>query len=175
MSAKARRSKSLDIEMTGDDRLSFSLSLEDKALAPGSEEVIHALEIEGDLSLPELEIIRIEPRVIHHPYAECAASVAPVRQMLGTRLGPGFRARVLEVMGGTRGCTHFTTLMLDLGAAHTLSLFVRMRKKVPRTAPPARGAWMRAGLELEPRLQNACIALQSNSPPILDALEADPA
>lgn len=171
ISRTAKRSKSLEVELVDEMRAQFRLTLEDKSSAPDGEELIHSLEILGELSLPQLEILSIEPRALRQPYAQCGASVAPVRALVGTRIGPGFRARVLEVMGRVRGCTHFTTLVLDLAASHTLSVFLRMREKVPYAAGNlASGEWIGVGLEIEPRLENACIALQTDSPVIRNAL-----
>jgi hypothetical protein len=167
---RARRSKSLEVDRLDDSRIRFMLALEDTHYSEDGTEVIHALEIAGELSVPDLEILAIEPRATFQPFVECAASLEPVRQMVGTRIGPGFRSRVLEVMGRERGCTHFLTLTLDLAAAHTLSTFLRMREQVPYAARDrSDGEWMRAGLELEPRLENACIALRSSSPVIQNA------
>lgn len=162
---RARRTKSLDVEPIGDDRLRFRLELDDRSLSPEGDELIHSLAIEGELSLPDLVIRAIEPFAYHQPYPECGASLEPVRRLVGTRIGPGFRDTVLRTMGRTRGCTHFLTLALDLAGAHTLSVFLRMRERVPfATRHDPDGAWMQVGLEVEPRLENACTALRSESP-----------
>ncbi|MGF7162611.1 hypothetical protein FHS85_004265 [Rhodoligotrophos appendicifer] len=165
MSRVAKRSKSLDVEKIAEDRASFVLALEDKCHSSEGVELIHSLRISGMLALPSLEIVSIEPVAVYHPHPECAASLEPVRQMVGTRIGPGFRKRVIELMGQTRGCTHFMTLIMDLGAAHTLSVFLRMREKSEFTPEKkADGSWIREGLAIEPRLENACVALQTSSP-----------
>jgi DUF2889 family protein len=173
MSRRAKRSKSLEVEPIDADRVKFVLTLEDKGHSSEGEEIIHSLQITGTVAVPSLEILTIEPRAVRHPYSQCAASLEPVREMVGTRIGPGFRARVIELMGRTKGCTHFMSLVMDLGAAHTLTTFLRMRERVPyaaRNLPD--GEWMRVGLEIEPRLENACIALQSTSPIIQGARKA---
>jgi hypothetical protein len=167
---RARRSKWLDVEPIDDRHVRFVLGLQDVSPGDGGEELIHSLQITGVLSLPDLTIVEIEPEAVYHPYPECGASLEPVRQMAGTRIGPGFRQRVIDLMGRTRGCTHFMALMLDLSAAHTLTTFMRMRQRVPYASRrlPA-GDWMRVGLELVPELENACIALRTESPIIRDA------
>lgn len=174
MTWKARRTKSLDIEQVSPELISFHLGLEDLGFTPEGEEVIHALVIDGTLSLPALEIMSIEPRAVHHPYPECAPSLEPVRQMIGTRIGAGFRARVVEVMGREKGCTHFMTLLMDLSAAHTLSVFLRMRRTARYSdRDKTGGGWMEAGLRVEPRLENACVALRSDSP-VMKRVRRDP-
>lgn len=173
MARTAKRSKSLDVGLVDAGRAWFKLELEDRSSGPGGGELIHKLEIEGELSLPRLEILRIEPRTLHQPYAECGASLDPVRQMVGTRVGPGFRARVLELMGRERGCTHYLTLMLDLGAAHTLSLFLRMRERASYAGRNEPGSpWLRAGFAIEPKLEGACVALRAGSPVVAAAAQS---
>jgi len=170
---RASRTKSLDVEPLGGSLLWFRLALDDRHFGPEGEERIHSLAIDGVLSLPDLVIRAIRPVSNLQPYAECAASLEPVRRLAGRSIGPGFRQAVIDAMGRTRGCTHFMSLALDLAAAHTLSVFLRMRARVPFDSRHAAGdPWMQGGLEIEPRLENACIALQSSSPVIRRAKEA---
>ncbi len=166
----AERVKKLMIEPVDDALVRFHASLDDVSHGDTPDEVIHSLSIEGTISLPDLVIQTIEPRAHHQPYQECAKSLDPVRQLVGARIGPGFRAHVLSLLGRTSGCTHFLTLVLDLGASHTLSMFLRMRAKVPFDGRNrADGTWTGTGLAIEPRLENACIALRSDSPVITKA------
>jgi hypothetical protein len=163
----AERTKKLRIEPVDDSLVRFHVSLDDVSHDDTGDEAIHSLSIEGTISLPDLVIRTIEPHAHQQPYRACAKSLDPVRKLVGLRIGPGFRAHVLSTLGGTRGCTHFLTLVLDLAASHTLSLFLRMRSKVrfdSRNDPD--GAWIGTGLSIEPRLENACIALTSDSPVI---------
>ena len=168
----AKRVKSLEVEPR-ENGVAFMLRLDDTSHSPQGDELIHSLGLEGELSLPELEIKSIKAHAYKHPYPECAASLAPVQQLVGTRIGPGFRDAVVKAMGRTRGCTHFLSLALDLAAAHTLSVFLQMRSRAPFAARnDGEDVWMRAGLEIEPRLENACIALRTESPVIQRARAA---
>jgi Protein of unknown function (DUF2889) len=159
------RVKRLRIEPVDAGSVRFFAALDDIHAGPEGPECLHSLSIEGVISLPDLEILAIEPRANRQPFPSCAASVEPVRRLVGTRIDAGFRAAVLEKMGRTRGCTHFLALVMDIAASHTLTLFLRMRGAVPfegRGLPE--GAWIGTGLGFEPRLENACIALESASP-----------
>lgn len=163
---RARRAKSLDVEPR-ENGVAFMLRLDDTSHSPEGDELIHSLGLEGELSFPELEIKSIKAHAYKHPYPECAASLAPIQQLVGARIGPGFRDTILKAMGRTRGCTHFLTLALDLAAAHTLSVFLQMRSRAPfESRNDSEDVWMRTGLEIEPRLENACIALRTGSPVI---------
>ena len=163
----AERIKKLRIEPVDATLVRFHASLDDISHGDTPDEVIHSLSIEGTISLPDLMIRTIEPRADHQPYGECARSLDPVRQLAGICIGPGFRENVLLRLGRTKGCTHFLTLVLDLAASHTLSLFLRMRAEVAFNVRTNRdGSWIGTGLKIEPRLENACIALRSDSPVI---------
>lgn len=160
----AERVKKLKIEPVDDTLVHFRSSLEDTSYSGAGEEIIHSLSIEGTISLPDLVIRTVEPRASHQPYLQCSASLDPVRKLVGITIGPGFRAHVQNLMRGTSGCTHFLSLSLDLAASHTLSLFLRMRKKASfESRNGTEGTWTKVGLSLEPRLENACIALTSES------------
>jgi hypothetical protein len=163
-SRTAERVKKLKIEPVNDTLVRFRASLEDVSRDGAGEELIHSLALEGTISLPDLVIRTIEPKSYRQPHDGCAASLAPVRKLVGVCIGPGFRAKVLDAMGRTKGCTHFLSLALDLGASHTLSLFLRMRSQMRfdlrgESAP----RWIATGLAIEPKLENACIALTSQT------------
>jgi hypothetical protein len=167
LSRIGERTKKLRVEPVNDRLLRFRASLEDWGHSPDGDELIHSLVLEGTISIPELEILSIEPTTLHQPYAECLLSVEPVRKLVGARIGPGFRTRVIELLGRTKGCTHYLTLALDLAQSHTLATFLRMRSKMSfegRNSPD--GAWIGTGLEIEPLLENACIGLRTESPVI---------
>ena len=170
LARSAERTKKLKIVPVRDNLVRFQASLEDRSSDAEGGELIHALTLAGTISLPDLVIRSIEATVDRQPFPECGASLAPVQQLLGRSIAAGFRAHVLEIMGRTRGCTHFMTLALDLAAAHTLTVFLRMRARVPyedRNRPD--GVWIGTGLKVEPRLENACVALSADSPVVKTA------
>lgn len=172
LSRAAERTKKLNISPAGENLVSFHVSLEDRTEDGAGGEVIHSLAIDGTLSLPDLVIRSAEPTAIQHPYHECSASLDPVRKLVGIAIGPGYRTRVQQIMGGTKGCTHFLTLALDLAASHTLTLFLRMREEEQFINRNVQGnKWIRVGLAAEPRLENACIALTSESRMVKEAKE----
>ncbi len=167
---EVERVKRLSVRRLDAATVRFRASLDDTYHATGGDEVIHSLGIEGTISLPDLVILTIAPFVNKQPYPECGQSLAPVHQLAGIRIGPGFRSRIIELMGHTKGCTHFLSLALDVAASHTLTVFLRMREKAiyaDRESPD--GAWLGTGMKIEPHLENACIALTSDSRPVVMA------
>jgi hypothetical protein len=164
----ARREKSLDVLPLSDTAMRIVATLRDTSVAlddPADVEVIHDLRLEATVSVPDLQITEISAHAEQQPYDHCAFSVAPIAGLRGLNLKRGYRRKVLEVLGGTRGCSHFLTLALDLSAANVLSIYLRMRAQVENTsANRADGTWARAGMQVEPGLMNACLALAADSP-----------
>jgi hypothetical protein len=164
----ARREKSVDVLPLSDDAVRLVATLRDISVAvddPTDVELIHDLRIEAIVSVPDLVITEISGHAEHQPYDQCAFTAAPVARLRGLCLSRGYRRRVLEIMGGTRGCSHFLTLALDLSAAHVLAIYLQMRVVTTNT-PESRadGTWARTGLEVAPGLMNACFALAEDSP-----------
>lgn len=143
---------------------------------PADVELIHDLRLEAIVSVPDLIIQNVSARANQQPYDHCNVSLAPMSKLVGLSLRRGYRRQVQAALGGTLGCSHFLTLALELSSANVLSIYLRMRKSVSNTpGNRANGNWIRAGLQVEPQLLNACIALAADSPVIQQALSTAPA
>ena len=60
----------------------------------------------------DLEVRAAEAATEAGPFDLCGAIVPVFASLIGLRIGPGWRKVVLERMGGVKGCTHFTELLL---------------------------------------------------------------
>ncbi|MQA17102.1 MAG: DUF2889 domain-containing protein [Pseudonocardiaceae bacterium] len=164
----ACRGKGLDVVPLSDTEMRVIATLRDTSVAlddPEDVELIHDLRLEATITVPDLVIREVSGHAEHQPYDQCALTVAPLAKLRGLSLQRGYRRQVMELLGGTQGCSHFLTLALELSAANVLSIYLRMRAQV-RNTPENRadGTWARAGLQVEPGLMNACLALAANSP-----------
>lgn len=45
------------------------------------------------------------------PFAVCSDIAGDFKKLVGTRIGPGWRARCRELLGGVKGCTHLNELL----------------------------------------------------------------
>ena len=164
----ARREKSLDVLPVSDHELRLVARLRDTSVANAAAEdveLIHDLRIQATVTLPELVIQEISAHADAQPYRQCALTVAPVAGLAGLSLRRGYRRAVMNLLGGTSGCSHFLTLALDLSAANVLSIYLRMRSQTPNTQQTREdGTWAATGLRVEPGLMNACLALAQDSP-----------
>lgn len=180
MNRTARREKSLDVLPISDTGFCLHATLVDTSVSiadPSDVELIHDLTIDATVGLPGLVIEEISAESRHQPYGECAFTSAAVSRLRGLSLTRGYRREVLGNLGGTRGCSHFLTLALDMSAANILSIYLRMREEVAASEQNrADGTWAATGLRVEPHLMNACFALRADSPvqrQALDRLRSD--
>jgi hypothetical protein len=49
------------------------------------------------------------------PYPNCGAITPNFKSLIGATIGPGWRRKTLELLGGTKGCTHLVELLMPLG------------------------------------------------------------
>jgi hypothetical protein len=139
------------------------------APADGSEaptsRVIHDIAITARVHGPGLEIAELDVRPLTIPYATCPFVVPALQGLIGKELMHGWRRAVLDLSGGTRGCTHVNTLLLGLTEMQAMVVFLEMNERAP-FAPEsqASGEWMSAGLQVAPRLADACYSLRQGGP-----------
>jgi hypothetical protein len=58
-----------------------------------------------------LTIVAIEAVTDHAPFRVCPDIAPNFQRLTGLRIGPGFHAKIKELVGGTEGCTHLVELM----------------------------------------------------------------
>ena len=132
--------------------------------APSSR-VIHDIAITARVRGPGLEITELDVRPLTIPYASCPFVLPVLQRLIGKELMHGWRRAVLDLSGGTRGCTHVNTLLLGLTEMQAMVVFLEMNERAP-FAPQtqASGEWMSAGLQVAPRLADACYSLRRGGP-----------
>jgi hypothetical protein len=59
----------------------------------------------------DLNIKAVEAHTDHSPFAICPDIVPNFQRLVGLRIGPGFRRKVAERLGGVHGCTHLVELL----------------------------------------------------------------
>jgi Protein of unknown function (DUF2889) len=99
-----------DIEATLEDTKTYSFANQDRGgIAAG--EPIHRMHMRLTVS-DELEVRGAEAATEAGPFDLCGAITPVFASLIGLRIGPGWRKAVLERMGGVKGCTHLTELLL---------------------------------------------------------------
>ncbi|MCX8496694.1 MAG: DUF2889 domain-containing protein [Akkermansiaceae bacterium] len=74
-----------------------------------------------------LTVVNIEAQMSATPFSECQSAVPPMSQMIGAKMGRGWRKAVDDAIGGACGCTHLRELLYNLAtpAIHTYTLHNR--------------------------------------------------
>lgn len=100
-----------------DDKLVVDAWFQDSSILPGRSDlrrVFHEYSIAAtfdDDDLLRLRTIKVTPRVL--PYRTCLAAAETGSALIG-RSGFEFRGLVLELLSGTRGCTHLNDMLRSL-------------------------------------------------------------
>lgn len=110
-----------DIEGEMSDVKTYGFQHSDgREMPPGAP--VHHMAIR--LTVDEGMVIRaIAASMDSTPFAECLQGRDPMQQMVGVRLGPGWRQAIEKALGGVRGCTHLRELLFNMATAAYQTVF----------------------------------------------------
>ncbi|MSO54566.1 MAG: DUF2889 domain-containing protein [Rhodospirillales bacterium] len=140
-----------DIEGTMTDTKTYTVDNQDRnGIAAG--EPIHAMRIRVTIDADML-IHDIDVATDSGPYGICGTIVAAYQSLKGQRIKAGWRRTVLERLGGIKGCTHHTDMLLGPLAVTAFQTMRKVRVQRAEAEPMAR-----------PITLDTCHALASTSP-----------
>lgn len=84
----------------------------------------------------DLVIQAVEATTEHGPYRICPDITPSYQRLVGLKVGPGFRRRVAERVGGVEGCTHLSELLGPM--ATTAFQTMAGRRRARQAAEPGR-------------------------------------
>ncbi|SPB14582.1 hypothetical protein NOV72_01825 [Caballeronia novacaledonica] len=113
-----------EVESSMFDRKTAQTTLPFRTVAPN--EKFHDMRLALTVS-SDLVIERIEARTEAGPTPFCKEINAAYAELRGVRIGPGFKARVKEVVGGVGGCTHLTDLLGPIATTLIQASLARMQ------------------------------------------------
>jgi Protein of unknown function (DUF2889) len=183
---RVTRTKTVDVIPLGDSEYRLEARLTDLSRggdygpAAGSagdmpdSHVIHDIALTARVRGPGLEVVELDVQALTVPYATCPLVLPLVKHLIGRQLGSGWRRAVVELSGGTRGCTHVNTLLLGLSEMQTMVFFIKMNERAAYAAETrASGEWIAAGLDVAPQLADVCYSLRRDGP-VLAQVDARP-
>jgi hypothetical protein len=107
-------------------------------IAPGTP--IHEMWLRVTID-DEMQIHAVQAATDHAPYSICPAILPNFQRLVGLRIGPGFRRKVSERLGGIEGCTHLVELLGPLATTAFQSMAGQRRAR--QAADPAhRPRWL---------------------------------
>ena len=110
-----------DIEAEMSDVKTYTFQRSERG-AMEAGEPIHGMQIRLTVD-EEMTIRAIETSMDHTPFGECQQGNGPMQQMVGVRLGPGWRQGIEKALGGVRGCTHLRELLFNMATAAYQTVF----------------------------------------------------
>ena len=63
----------------------------------------------------EMKVHDAEAATDDGPYPHCGSIAPNFKALIGATIGPGWRRKTLELLGGTKGCTHLVELLGPIG------------------------------------------------------------
>ncbi len=118
----------------------------------------HHLEMVGEFSHPELEILSLDSRIIRYPHDACLGALPMMTEMIGRRVEPGIVKRLLK-KGASVCCTHLNTLFKDTVEGALLGRGMRIRRILNEMYPDiTKSQLYKYVFAFRPELLNSCLA-----------------
>jgi hypothetical protein len=102
-----------------------------------------------------LAIVAVEAATDNSPFAICPAILPDFQKLKGQRIAKGFNAKVFELFGGVRGCTHHVELIGRLATVAFQTIFPYRNRVSAQTGAPAQ-------TNRRARLLNTCHAFSED-------------
>jgi Protein of unknown function (DUF2889) len=114
-----RRARRIDVWREGGE-LAIDVGFQDSGTQRDSEErvAIHEYHVRASTKAGAVSSLKIDPRIL--PFRECPGAAANAQRMLGTPLCD-LRAKVLETLPGTLGCTHLNDVLRSMAEVPQLA------------------------------------------------------
>jgi hypothetical protein len=102
-----------------------------------------------------LTIVAVEAATDNSPFAICPAILPDFQNLKGLKIAKGFNAKVFELFGGVRGCTHHVELIGRLATVAFQTIFPYRNRMSAQTGAPAQ-------TNRQARLLNTCHAFSED-------------
>jgi hypothetical protein len=90
---------------------------------------VHHMIVRMRVDAASLTIEHIDAEMPTTPHRACPESAATVKALEGWQVAPGFSRRVKQALGGVRGCSHLTALILAMAPAVVQGFWVHRRRE----------------------------------------------
>jgi hypothetical protein len=150
-----------DIEGHITDVKTYDVPNEDRGLIVAGQP-IHEMRIRVTID-ESMTVQAVEAVTDHGPYHLCPAIAPNFQRLKGLTIGPGWRRKVQERVGGTHGCTHLVELLGPL-ATTAFQTMGGERSRIRREAKARGETVVEREIGARPRLLNTCHAFAETSP-----------
>jgi hypothetical protein len=105
----ARSDGLLDVEGEIIDVKGYDFPNEERGIIKAGE-ALHHMKVRITID-DDMTIVDAEAETLAGPYTMCPSATIAFNNMIGVQVGPGWRNKVRQAIGGITGCTHITELM----------------------------------------------------------------
>ena len=148
------------IEVTVEEEgmnLRLSGKLDDTRLG----QALHRIEVEMLVSAREGKILEIGGSMPVGPMEVCPEGFAPLQELVGLEIKPGFSDTVRNTVGSNRGCSHLSALVMNMGNVSVQGRGAFLRKHLPDDSARAT-AMVESAKRL--KLVDSCVAWRLDGP-----------
>ncbi len=149
-----------EIEGTIVDKKSYDIPKSDgTVLSEG--EPLHKMIVKLTLDI-NMKIIDVSAETISAPYEICNGANFKIKNLIGEKIGPGWKNRVNKIIGKNNGCTHVRELLVSMATVAFQTIYgeksrqtreaIKIKKTNPFPAPSGK-----------PALLNTCFAFDERS------------
>lgn len=100
---------------------------------------VHHMIVDLEVAFPSLEIVGAHVEFHERPHTHCTDIVPAYDKLVGLSIARGFNAKVKELFGGPRGCTHIGAMLTAMAPVAIQSIW-SMRIGSPNVSSEQRAA-----------------------------------
>jgi hypothetical protein len=117
-----------------DDRLQSYYKINGEKSSP---HLVHHMIIRMHVSGPGLIIKAIEAEMPMIPREDCVKTLKSLDMVTGMSISPGFTSKIKQTLGGVKGCSHLTTIVLAMAPAAVQGYWAHYaRNPLPKKLSP---------------------------------------
>lgn len=152
-----KRQIEVEVQEEGDEHLRLRGMLTDRRMGT----ILHQFEVTMLVSVLQGEIKEIEGKAHGIPLEECVRGLDSLEELLGVKIEPGFTDFVKSTVGSNRGCTHLSSLVMNMANTSVQGRGAYVRKHVP-DEESARAAMASTAIQLG--LIDSCVCWTEDGP-----------
>lgn len=157
-----RRKKDIAIHLI-DGGITVAVHMEDRA---------HKMEVDVDVSLPNMIILDVRGRMLRVPHEGCKKALAVLPRAVGLEIKRGLSVKMEETIGGSIGCSHMTNLVMEACYCSIQGQYAAFREQFPDLGddmtPEER---MKLFMTMRPGMLNSCALYNDDSELVIKARE----
>lgn len=124
---------------------------------------MHLMIVDLTVGYPSFGIEAVDVQFREHPHEGCTNITDTYQQLVGLSIARGFNAKVKELFGGPRGCTHIGALLSAMAPVAIQSGW-SMRMDTAQAEPPSRPATLEQRRRAYAMNINTCHIWDENGP-----------